>query len=155
METFRIFCIYKKRTKPEGWFDHEGEPEHFSRAESGGQSRCPPTLYKLWRTGRSHFFLLYLVAHLVPLLLLSFGRVRGYTPAVAHCKNTTCTHDISQTWEKSFRIFCIYKKRTKPEGWFDHEGEPEHFSKAESGGQSRLCFLTRQPCILRDTRATR
>ena len=41
-------------------------------------------------------FLLHLAAHLVPLLLLSFGRVRKYTPAVVHCKNTTCAHDISQ-----------------------------------------------------------
>jgi len=51
MGTFRIFCVNKKRTKPAGWFDPEGEPEHFSKAESARQSRCPPTL-KLWRTSR-------------------------------------------------------------------------------------------------------
>ena len=55
----------------------------------------------LWACGfdshlRYHFFLLHIAAHLAPLLLLSIGRVRWYTPAVVHCKNTTCARAISQ-----------------------------------------------------------
>ena len=84
MGTFRIFCVNKKRTKPAGWFDPEGEPEHFSKAESARQSRCPPTL-KLWRTSRHR------------------GAARTLLSLLTR-QNTTCIHAAAQ----KKRVACFF-----------------------------------------------
>ena len=60
-------------------------------------------------------------------------------------KNGSVKLDLRK-W-KHFRIFCVNKKRTKPGGWFDPEGEPEYFCKAESGRQYQVpepffCFIS-------------
>ena len=80
--------------------------------------------------------MLHIVAHLEPLRLLSLGRVWRYTPAVVHCKNTTClsrrsvaeadAHAISQNCiAASFKIcgngdisafFVSTKNEPNPEG---------------------------------------
>ena len=140
METFRIFCICKKRTKPAGWFDPGGEPEHISKEESGGQSRCPPTLYKLWRTGRSHFFC-FISWHISCLCCFSPLVVyAGTLPQSLIAKTRPVLTIFRKLGRNHSAFFVSAKNEPNPKGGSTPEGSLSISAKLKAEGNQDFAF---------------
>ena len=110
METFRIFLLKKNEPYPEGGLTPEGSLSISATLKAEGNTRCRLVRRSLGEGG-SHFFASSRgTSRAFAASLL--GGVRKYTPAVVHCKNTTCTNDISQNIRR-ISVFFVQQKTNR------------------------------------------